>query len=137
MNVIQQIVKDGDFGSQTIKMVVRDNERGPKGEKGDTGRAATITAGRCFSVAYDAPPAVSNVGTETDAIFQFYIPRGKDGDFDHEGNRLRYGAPDEHTEGAVGELYTDTSGPHTYQCTKVDVDVLNPSNTRYTWTKRW
>lgn len=36
-NVIKQIVRDGEYGSQTIKMVVKSNERGPKGEKGDPG----------------------------------------------------------------------------------------------------
>lgn len=36
-NVIKQIVRPGDYGTQTIKMIVHPNERGPKGEKGDPG----------------------------------------------------------------------------------------------------
>lgn len=36
-NVIKQIVKDGDYGEQTIKMVVKSNERGPRGMRGEQG----------------------------------------------------------------------------------------------------
>lgn len=79
MNVIKQIVKDGDYGSQTIKMIVKDNERGPQGEKGDTGEAATITAGQAYSVPTTSSPAVINTGTSTNAVFDFYIPKGETG----------------------------------------------------------
>ena len=36
-DVIKQIVRPGEYGTQTIKMIVHPNERGPKGEKGDPG----------------------------------------------------------------------------------------------------
>lgn len=36
-NVIKQVVGEGEYGTQTIKMVVRDNERGPQGEQGIQG----------------------------------------------------------------------------------------------------
>lgn len=36
-NVIKQIVKDGEYGEQTIKMVVKSNERGPRGMQGPQG----------------------------------------------------------------------------------------------------
>lgn len=36
-NVIKQVVGEGEYGTQTIKMVVRDNERGPRGEQGIQG----------------------------------------------------------------------------------------------------
>lgn len=74
-NVIKQIVKDGQYGSQTIKMVVRSNERGPKGDPGDSGVAATISAGQAYSVPGSSEPAVINSGTSSDAVFDFYIPR--------------------------------------------------------------
>lgn len=36
-NVIKQIVKDGEYGAQSIKMVVKSNERGPQGVQGPQG----------------------------------------------------------------------------------------------------
>ena len=79
MNVIKQIVKDGEYGTQTIKMIVKDNERGAQGEKGDKGDAATITAGNAYSIPYTEAPAVMNTGTSSDAVFDFYIPKGERG----------------------------------------------------------
>ena len=76
MNLIKQIVKDGKYGVQTIKQIVRSNERGAQGERGETGRAATITAGQAYSVPANVGPQVMNVGTDSDAVFDFYIPRG-------------------------------------------------------------
>lgn len=80
MNVIKQIVADGEYGTQTIKMVVRANERGPQGEQGEPGTAATITAGSAYSVPADQNPAVINTGTSSNATFDFYIPKGEKGD---------------------------------------------------------
>ena len=79
-NVIKQIVKDGEYGTQTVKMVVRSNERGPQGEQGEPGEAATIQAGQAYAVNPDATPAVMNTGTSTNAVFDFYIPKGTKGD---------------------------------------------------------
>lgn len=79
MNVIKQIVGDGEFGTQTIKMVVRSNERGPQGEPGEQGDAATITAGSAYSIASDQNPSVINTGTSSNAVFDFYIPKGEKG----------------------------------------------------------
>ena len=36
-SVIKQIVKEGEYGTQTIKMVVKSNERGPRGMRGEQG----------------------------------------------------------------------------------------------------
>ena len=36
-NVIKQIVNEGEYGALTIRMVVRSNERGPRGEQGERG----------------------------------------------------------------------------------------------------
>lgn len=79
MNLIKQIVKDGDYGTQTIKMIVKDNERGPQGEKGDPGETATIMAGQAYSVPTTSSPSVVNTGTSTNAVFDFYIPKGETG----------------------------------------------------------
>lgn len=77
MNLIKQIVKPGEYGIQTIKMIVRSNERGPQGEQGEKGTAATITAGQAYSVPANVGPQVMNVGTSSNAVFDFYIPRGE------------------------------------------------------------
>lgn len=79
MNLIRQI-NTGTGYEQKIKMVVCDNERGPKGDKGDTGIAANITAGEAYSVPSNQQPAVVNIGSASDAIFDFYIPKGDKGD---------------------------------------------------------
>ena len=73
-NVIKQIVS-GEGDGQTIKMIVRDNERGPQGAQGVPGAAATIKAGEAYAVPGGNPPAVINSGTSTNAVFDFYIPR--------------------------------------------------------------
>ena len=85
-NVIKQIVKDGADGTQTIKMIVRDNERGPQGDKGDTGAAATISAGQAYSVPAGQQPSVINAGSSADAIFDFYIPKGEKGEKGDKGD---------------------------------------------------
>ena len=47
------------------------------GDKGDKGDAATITIGNVTS---GDTPAVTNSGSQTDAIFNFTFPKGDDGD---------------------------------------------------------
>ena len=79
-NVIKQIVRPGEYGTQTIKMIVRSNERGPKGEKGDPGDGATVTAGQAYSIPASQQPSVMNTGTSSNAVFDFYIPEGKKGE---------------------------------------------------------
>ena len=44
-------------------------------------------------------------------------------------------APTNTTKGVLGQLYTDTTGMHTYQCTAID--TTDPDNPLYTWTQRW
>lgn len=79
MNLIKQIIKDGQYGVQTIKQIVRSNERGAQGVQGEQGEAATITAGEAYSVDSGAQPAVMNTGTTSNAVFDFYIPKGENG----------------------------------------------------------
>ena len=79
-NIIRQIVSDDGYGAQTIKMIVRSNERGPQGEQGQTGPAATIDAGSVYMVSPTDPARVINSGTQSEAVFDFYIPKGTKGD---------------------------------------------------------
>ena len=44
-------------------------------------------------------------------------------------------APTTSTAGVLGQLYTDTTNMHTYQCTAID--TTDPDNPSYTWTQRW
>lgn len=44
-------------------------------------------------------------------------------------------APTNADVGTLGQLLTDTSSMHTYQCTAID--MTNPNNPVYTWTQRW
>lgn len=52
-----------------------------------------------------------------------------------QGNTLSTTAPTTSTEGVLGQLYTDTTNMHTYQCTAID--TTDPDNPSYTWTQRW
>lgn len=52
-----------------------------------------------------------------------------------QGNTLATSAPTTSTVGVLGQLYTDTTNMHTYQCTAID--TTDPSNPSYTWTQRW
>ena len=47
-----------------------------------------------------------------------------------QGNTLAASAPTTSTVGVLGQLYTDTTNMHTYQCTAISGDT-------YTWTQRW
>lgn len=47
-----------------------------------------------------------------------------------QGNTLATSAPTTATVGVLGQLYTDTTTMHTYQCTAIN-------NSEYTWTQRW
>lgn len=47
-----------------------------------------------------------------------------------QGNTLATSAPDTSTVGVLGQLWTDTTNMHTYQCTAI-------SGSSYTWTQRW
>lgn len=52
-----------------------------------------------------------------------------------QGNTLSTSAPTTSTAGVLGQLYTDTTSMHTYQCTAID--TTDPANPSYTWTQRW
>jgi hypothetical protein len=52
-----------------------------------------------------------------------------------QGNTLATSAPTTTTAGVLGQLYTDTTAMHTYQCTAID--TTDSDNPVYTWTQRW
>lgn len=51
-----------------------------RGEKGETGQAATVTLGTITMVASDAPARMYNTGTPQNAIINLDIPKGLKGD---------------------------------------------------------
>ena len=59
---------------------------GPQGPKGDS--AFTLSIGEVKSVDYTEPATVTNVGTQTDQIWDMSIPRGKDGGADTDLSNL-------------------------------------------------
>lgn len=63
-------IVDDEVNNKTVIMV-------QQGEKGDKGDAATITIG---DVESGETASVTNVGSSTDAIFNFTFPKGDDGD---------------------------------------------------------
>lgn len=79
-NVIEQIVMDGEYGTQTIRMIVHPNERGATGEQGPQGDAATITAGNTYTTPAGSKAEVINTGDSSNAVFDFYVPKGDKGD---------------------------------------------------------
>ena len=69
-------------------------DKGDKGEKGDNG-AATIDVGTTETVEYDSGALVTNVGTNKEAILNFKIPRGKQGEKGDKGDIGPRGFPGE------------------------------------------
>lgn len=77
-NIIKQTIV-GEPGVQCIKQVVRSSERGATGPQGIPGNAATVAVGNAYAVKPGQAPAVINTGTTSDAVLDFYIPRGETG----------------------------------------------------------
>lgn len=61
----------GDMGPQ--------GGQGPKGEQGNDGKAATVSVGTVTTLPAGSNATVTNSGTEQNAVFDFGIPKGQDG----------------------------------------------------------
>jgi len=64
------------------------NVKGPKGDTGQTGAAATIAVGTTTTLAPGSAATVENVGTSSAAVFNFGIPKGDAGTGSDEAERL-------------------------------------------------
>lgn len=62
--------------------------------KGDPGAAATINVGAVTTVSPDTPASVRNVGSQSAAVFNFDIPRGRDGQDGQDGDYVAYNLGD-------------------------------------------
>lgn len=60
-------------------------EPGAKGDPGDTGKSATIKIGVVSATEPGGNPTVENVGSATDAVFNFTLPRGEAGPTGEQG----------------------------------------------------
>ena len=67
----------GDKGEQGLQG--NTGPQGPAGTPGEDGQSATITVGTVTTLEAGSNATVTNVGTETNAIFNFGIPKGRDG----------------------------------------------------------
>lgn len=83
------------------------NTGGPKGEKGDTGAAATITVGSTSTGAPGTSASVTNTGSASAAVLDFVIPKGDKGDT---GDTGATGSPGEAATVAVGTTTTGNPG---------------------------
>lgn len=85
-----------------------------KGDKGDTGTAATVDAGTTTTLAAGESATVTNVGTTSAAIFDFGIPKGDKGDKGDTG--------DTGPAGSDGLMTSVVAG------TGISVDSTDPAN---------
>lgn len=83
------------------------NTGGPKGEKGDTGTAATITVGSTSTGAPGTNASVTNSGSSSAAVLNFTIPRGDKGD---KGDTGATGTPGAAATISVGTTTTGQPG---------------------------
>lgn len=121
-NVIRQIAKDDEFGTQTIRIIMNNSERGAQGPQGEQGEAATIEAGQAYSVPAGQSPVVTNVGTPNAAVFDFYIPKGDTGEPGEQGPRGPQGPKgDPGIQGPKGEQ--GDTGPQGPQGQKGDQGI--------------
>ena len=72
---INGVTLEGDLSSYDIHI-----PKGDKGDKGDPGQAATIRVGTTTTLAPNSPATVTNTGTPLDAVFNFGIPQGIQGE---------------------------------------------------------
>lgn len=83
------------------------NTGGPKGEKGDTGTAATITVGSTSTGAPGTSASVTNTGSASAAVLDFVIPKGDKGDT---GDTGATGSPGAAATVTVGTTATSNPG---------------------------
>lgn len=70
--------ENGDFVESPVLTLPKGKD-GINGTDGKNGTAATIKIGRVISAEPNIPPDVINTGTDTNAVLNFIIPKGRDG----------------------------------------------------------
>ena len=83
-----QVTNSGTTNEAVFDFVIPKGEKGDKGDQGDQGpagndgadgAAATIQIGQVTTVGPEEQASVTNVGTDTNAVLNFSIPRGERG----------------------------------------------------------
>ena len=102
-----------------------------RGEESNTKFVTTINPNGTSAITKTIPTQVSDVLTSTSTTNALSANQGKVLK-DTIDARVNTGAdsPTTSTVGVLGQLYTDTTNMHTYQCTAISGDT-------YTWTQRW
>ena len=111
---------------------------------GTFGAIATSEAGFQFANFFAVSKAMgivtgsANVANVVDDLYSDYtnapLSANQGRILGERSNVLSPDAPTTETEGVLGQLYTDTTNMHTYQCTAIDDSGDDPV---YTWTQRW
>ena len=107
--------------------------RGPKGDTGPDGQAATVAVGSTATGAAGTSAQVTNTGNTSHAIFDFVIPQGLQGlqgpagQNGTDGTNGTNGSPG--AKGADGEAATITVGTTTTGAPGTDASVTNVGNT--------
>lgn len=110
-NIDDDAVESQNEFTALVKALQEVEELKENGLKGDPGKAATISIGTVTASAPGGVPAVTNSGTEENAVFDFVIPRGEVGPEGPMGpQEVFFGAfSDFPTPGNPDVLYVDTS----------------------------
>lgn len=75
--------KQGEQGIQGLQGIQGEQgEQGKQGKQGKTGKAATIKLGTVTTLKPTEQARAENVGTESEAVINLYIPQGKQGTLD-------------------------------------------------------
>ena len=132
-----------------IDLVALADITGPQGPQGDPGQAATIEVGTVTTVPNGDPATVTNVGTATDAIFDFEIPEGPQGEQGDPGPQGPQGDPgppgppgptvplcDILTVGNTACLDINMDGNDVYNVGSVDFDTT-PANAGAVARMQW
>lgn len=98
-------VTNGETGAQGIPG--RDGRDGRDGQDGEDGKSATISIASTETVSSDSPASVINIGTATEAVFKFFIPKGTKGDKGDPGIGIKGDKGDQGPEGKRVKLYRD------------------------------
>lgn len=87
-NMLETINENFNEIERKIDAGMLKGDKGDKGDKGEEGDAATIEIGEVKTVESNKPAKVTNVGTETNAIFDFEIPKGEGGMSNQDKDKL-------------------------------------------------
>lgn len=87
--LLGQISPSGDIVGSLMAEKGAKGDPGEPGEPGQDGQAATIQVGTVTTGEPGTQAIVENVGTESEAIFNFTIPRGADGSGSGTGDMLK------------------------------------------------